>query len=240
LALCLALLRHPSGLGDAIRGARGFTPATSRQLAVIGFPASRDQETAGQSTDYDHLALARLSAEASWQVPPDTAETRCSHQAHVALPSCAVLRQGGSAALRRWPTTIKAAHTACRPVRDLPSRSAPDCPVRGHRVNGAPCRSRRMRSATPTLDPAAAPTEFGACKGRWTESGLTVPMAQAGILAGLTAGSSSPDLRMIFIPSPHTCRLLREEALTAACGLPLVNGQVRVAAGGQVKVSIPR
>jgi hypothetical protein len=47
----------------------------------------------------------------------------------------------------------------------LPSPSAPDCPVRGHRVNGAPCRSRRMRSATPAIDPAATPTEFGACKG---------------------------------------------------------------------------
>jgi hypothetical protein len=41
-----------------------------------------------------------------------------------------------------------------------------------------------------------------------------------GILAGLTAGSSSSELRMIFIPSPRTCRLLSKEVLTAACGFP--------------------
>jgi hypothetical protein len=103
----------------------------------------------------------------------------------------------------------------------LPSPLAPDCLVRGHRVNGAPRRSRPMRSATPTLDPAATPTEFGACTGDGQNQVLLCPWHRHGVLAGLTAGSSSSDLRMIFIPSPHICRLLREEALTAACGLPL-------------------
>jgi hypothetical protein len=119
LALCLALLRHPSGFGGGTRGASGSTCTASPQVVVMGFPASHDQETAGEGTNCRHLALARFSDEASWQVPPDTAETRCSHQAHVALPSRAVLRQGGSAALRR---RINATLTARRPGR--PSRLA--------------------------------------------------------------------------------------------------------------------
>jgi hypothetical protein len=62
LALCLALLRHPSGLGDATCGARRFAPAASPQLAVTGFLSSRNQEMAGQSTNLGQMALARLSA----------------------------------------------------------------------------------------------------------------------------------------------------------------------------------
>jgi len=36
-----------------------------------------------------------------------------------------------------------------------PSSSSPDCPARGHRVNGGPA-GRRSRSAKPTIDPATA------------------------------------------------------------------------------------
>jgi hypothetical protein len=54
-----------------------------------------------------------------------------------------------------------------------------------------------------------------------TGPGLTVPMAQTRHPGRAHAGSSSPDLRMIFIPSPHACRLISKEVLTAACGLPL-------------------
>ena len=78
MALCLALLRHPSGLGGGTHSARGFTSAASPQVTVTSFPASRKQRTAGQSTNSGHLALARLSDEASWLVPPGTAETRVS------------------------------------------------------------------------------------------------------------------------------------------------------------------
>ncbi len=39
-----------------------------------------------------------------------------------------------------------------------PSSSPPKCPARGHRVKGRPA-GRRTRSATPTLDPVAAPKE---------------------------------------------------------------------------------
>jgi len=68
LALCLALLRHPSVLGGGTRSARGFTPAASPQVAVTSFPAGRNQGTAGQSTNSGHLALAGLSDEAPWLV----------------------------------------------------------------------------------------------------------------------------------------------------------------------------
>jgi len=58
--LSLALLRHPSGLGGATRGARDFISAASPQMPVTGFAASRYKETAGQITNSGHLALARL------------------------------------------------------------------------------------------------------------------------------------------------------------------------------------
>jgi hypothetical protein len=85
LALCLALLRHPSGLSDATRGARGSAPAASPQMAVTGFLSSRNQEAAGQSTNFGQMALARLSDKASWLMPPDTAETRVSASPRLSL-----------------------------------------------------------------------------------------------------------------------------------------------------------
>jgi hypothetical protein len=41
------------------------------------------------------------------------------------------------------------------------SSSSHDCPARGPRVNGGPA-GRRTRSATPTIDPATTPKDFGA------------------------------------------------------------------------------
>ena len=145
LALCLALLRHPSGFGGGARGASGSTCTASPQVVVMGFPASHDQETAGGGTNCRHLALARFSGEASWQVPPDTAETRCSHQAHVALPSRAVLRQGGTATRRRWPGVSAGlslrgppgARRATRPHRNpLISHAHPALKVQVGRIPG--------------------------------------------------------------------------------------------------------
>jgi hypothetical protein len=85
LALCLALLRHPSGLVGVTGGARAFAPAASPQMAVTGFLSSRNQEAARQSTNFGQMALARLSDKASWLMPPDTAETRVSASPRLSL-----------------------------------------------------------------------------------------------------------------------------------------------------------
>jgi hypothetical protein len=45
---------------------------------------------------------------------------------------------------------------------ETPSSSAIHCPARCYRVNGGPT-GRRMRSATPTIDPAPTRQGFGAC-----------------------------------------------------------------------------
>jgi len=90
------------------------------------------------------------------------------------------------------------------------AQSPPPAGAGGH-PGLQPTRDRRIH-ADPSSEPQPAtagqpapPREF------------PVPTAQARHPAGLT-GSSSSDLRMIFIPSPHTCPLLSKEALTAARG----------------------
>jgi hypothetical protein len=50
---------------------------------------------------------------------------------------------------------------------------APDCPARGHRVNGG----RRMRSATPTIDPVTTHKGFGACEETRAVGGSQHPAA---------------------------------------------------------------
>ena len=92
LALCLALLSHPSGLGGESCGADG---ARSREIVAGGADRSCCEarpRTAGQSTNFGHLALAIFSVGASWHVPPDTTETGvltkpAHHQARVTLTS---------------------------------------------------------------------------------------------------------------------------------------------------------
>src|SRR6185312_13370852 len=90
------------------------------------------------------------------------------------------------------------------------AQSPPPAGAGGH-PGLQPTRDRRIH-ADPSSEPQPAtagqpapPREF------------PVPTAQARHPAGLT-GSSSSDLRMIFIPSPLTCPLLSKEALTAARG----------------------
>ena len=55
----------------------------------------------------------------------------------------------------------------CRALR---SSSALHGPARGHRVNGAACRSRRRLSVTPATDPAGPSQGDGACIGREAKS----------------------------------------------------------------------
>src|SRR5690349_4669697 len=64
-------------LGSAARvvARTGLAPVRSPQVALIGLAVSRVQETAGQSANYGHLALAIFSVGASWRVSPDTTET---------------------------------------------------------------------------------------------------------------------------------------------------------------------
>src|SRR5262245_1846616 len=82
---------------------------------------------------------------------------------------------GGTAARRRTGarrathlrgTPIEVAHTPRAPVERIgPSPSLPNCPARGHRVNGGPL-CRRKRSATPIIDTAPTHLEIGACEGK--------------------------------------------------------------------------
>jgi hypothetical protein len=123
LALCLALLRHPSGLGDATCGARRFAPAASPQMAVTGFLSSRNQEMAGQSTSLGQMALARLSAEASWLVPPDTAETRVSASPRCVAELC--LNGNQAAPLRGARPGVSTGLCPGRPARRTPGRPYP-------------------------------------------------------------------------------------------------------------------
>ena len=150
LALCLALLRHPSGLGDAARGASGSTCAASPQVVVMGFPASHDRETAGEGTNCRHLALARFSYEASWQVPPDTAETRCS--VHPKSTSrCRVapfFRQGGALRAAAGPASAAASGLG----RPRPPHAGPR--RKSRHIDTAHSAHPRMHAPGSTADPA--------------------------------------------------------------------------------------
>jgi hypothetical protein len=71
-----------------------------------------------------------------------------------------------------------------------------DCPDHGHRVQGGP-PGRRMRSATPTLDPAAAHLGSAPTRGRGQSSNIihtgqvATPRAQGLIDAGIRTRSHS-------------------------------------------------
>jgi hypothetical protein len=62
--------------------------------------------------------------------------------------------------IRTQDTLIKAAHPSRVPVGRTAVFLAPNCPVRGHRVNGGPA-GRRTGSATPTIGTAAHSQGFG-------------------------------------------------------------------------------
>ncbi len=125
LALCLALLRHPSGLGGAASGASGSTCTASPQVVAMDFPARHDQETAGEGTNCRHLALARFSYEASWQVPPDTAETGVPTKSTSRCRVVPFFRRGGAAALRRPGCASRRATHAVSADRIRPSSHWP-------------------------------------------------------------------------------------------------------------------
>ena len=122
-----------------------------------------------------------------------------------------------------WARVVVCGSPVRRGPRSLPPRSALSCRGlwRGFRgctaCSRARGRSRGCRRAGRTGSrPRPRPDR------RKTRS-YCAYWHRRGILAGLTARSSSADLRMIFIPSPHPCRLLSKEALAAACGLPLTS-----------------
>jgi hypothetical protein len=91
LALCLALLRHPSGLGPRNSWRPGLTPAASTQVAVARFLADRDQEIAGQIADFDLLGSCLTLYQALWLAPPESIETgvvRTAHSRHTVVGRC--------------------------------------------------------------------------------------------------------------------------------------------------------
>jgi hypothetical protein len=111
---------------------------------------------------------------------PVVAEYQTSTRQALANADCRIVPSLGSRRRlrRRWPGASAAAqpwkaraahagpHRWARrsswllrhpaPVAAQPSSSPPNCPARGHRVNGGPA-GRRMRSATPTIDPETTP-----------------------------------------------------------------------------------
>ena len=71
LALCLALLRPSFWTRWRDSRRSNLTPTASAQVALTGFPASSNQEAAGQSTDLPTLALGLLFTKAFWLAPPE-------------------------------------------------------------------------------------------------------------------------------------------------------------------------
>jgi hypothetical protein len=106
----------------------GLAPARSPQVAPIGLAVSRDQETAGQSTNFGYLALAIFSVGVSWHVPPDTTETgvltkpasRCRVEPFLDPGAAA---RGGAAPASASPLSLR------RPARRTPGPRHKTCQI---------------------------------------------------------------------------------------------------------------